>query len=213
MDFRYKIRRGLYIISPEQITDLKQFATNLKFILKNVQIPYFQLRLKNVTENFIIEAIQILKPICIKFNTEFILNDNPMLAAQYGLDGVHVGKEDGDLKHIIRTFNGVIGVSCYNNLDKALEIASLNGIQYVSLGAFYPSKTKPNALSCPLSCLIEFKKKSQTPVCVIGGINFKNAEELIKNGADLVAISSAIWDITKNSKRVDELKNILKFFN
>ena len=185
---------------------------DLKFILKNVPISFFQLRLKNAEQMALIEAINAIKPICIKFNTEFILNDNYTIASQYALDGVHLGELDGNLTEIARKFNGIIGVSCYNDLRRALEVSKLN-IQYVSFGSFYESATKPNAVKCELSVLKAFKKQSKKPVCVIGGINSLNAKILIENGADLVALSSAVWSQKKNTERVLELQKILSFFN
>jgi thiamine-phosphate pyrophosphorylase len=211
MDLTYKTKRGIYLISPEIILNLNEFKANLKFILKNVNIAYFQLRLKNITDEEIIEIINVIKPICIKYNTEFILNDNFELAAQYALDGLHIGQSDGYLAQIQRKFSGIIGVSCYNDVKRALNVSKFN-IQYVSFGAFYKSETKPNAVNCPISCLVEFKRQSNVSVCAIGGINSSNAEILIKNGADLIALSSAVWNIQKQRHQVEELKKILSFF-
>lgn len=212
MDLGYKIKKGVYLISPPKIDDLKCFITDLKFILKKVDIAFFQLRLKDVNKDYLFEVINALKPICIKYNTDFILNDDPIISAQYALDGLHVGALDGNIDDIKRKFNGIIGVSCYNNLERALEMSKHN-IQYVSFGAFYPSETKPSAVKCDISILKAFKKKSKLPICVIGGITSSNAEVLIKNGADLVAISNGVWSISTNKDRVLEIQKILSFFS
>ena len=212
MDLGYKIKKGIYLISPEKIENLKQFTTDLKFILKNVPISFFQLRLKNIDEAGVIEIMQAIKPICIKFNTEIILNDNYDIASKYALDGVHLGKSDGNVGEIKRKFTGVIGVSCYNDVNRALEMSKLN-VQYVSFGAFYPSSTKKDTVPCDISVLKSFKKQTKTPVCVIGGLNSSNTKPLVQAGADLVALSSAVWNLAKNTERVEELKKILSFFN
>ena len=211
MDLGYNFKKGIYLISPSKIEDLTQFRKDLQFILKKVKVSCFQLRLKNVSEDEVIEAINIIRPVCIKFNTNFILNDNVELAAKYACDGLHIGQFDGTLNDVRKKFQGIIGVSCYNSLERGLEMASM-GANYVSFGAFYQSKTKPEAVKCEVSVLKEFTKKSKVHACVIGGINSANAKILVENGAYIVALSSAIWDLKKNIDRVTELEKILSYF-
>jgi thiamine-phosphate pyrophosphorylase len=210
IDLDYNINRGIYLLSPEKILDLQQFISDIKFILKKVRLSCFQLRLKNTEDAKIIDVINLLRPILIKYKVNFIINDSVELASKYALDGLHIGEFDGNLMNIRRKFSGIIGVSCYNNLQTALDAVQM--ANYVSFGSFFASKTKPNAVPCSINVLTEFKKLSKTPVCVIGGINALNAKELIKNGADLVALSSAIWDIQTNEARVLELQTINAFF-
>jgi thiamine-phosphate pyrophosphorylase len=211
MDLEYSIKRGVYLISPPQILDLIGFAKELKTILKKTQVSMFQLRLKEVKEADIMDAINTLKPICIKYKTEFILNDNSNLASTYALDGVHLGELDGNLGQIRRSFKGIMGVSCYNNLDRAFEMAKLN-VDYVSFGAFYKSTTKLDTKECDISIIKAFKAKSKIPICVIGGINPDNAKPLIKSGADLVAISSAVWSLPKTHDKILAISSIYSYF-
>jgi thiamine-phosphate pyrophosphorylase len=211
MDLGYKITRGVYLISPEKIENINEFAKDLKFILKRVFVPFFQLRLKNVENAEIVEAINVLKPICIKFNTNFVINDDAILGATYGADALHIGKFDGVINDVRRKFQGIIGVSCYNDLDRAFEMAN-SGANYVSFGAFFESKTKPNAIICEPSIIKRFKKKSSVAICVIGGLSATNSQALVKDGADLVALSHSIWSLNKNDERVKELSKINSFF-
>jgi thiamine-phosphate pyrophosphorylase len=213
MDLLYKIEKGIYLISPPTIDDLELFASDLKFILKRVKISCFQLRLKDVSLEVVKKTINLLKPICIKTNVLFILNDDYITAAQYACDGVHLGKLDGDLHEAMRKFQGIIGVSCYSDVQKAIKFAE-GGASYVSFGAFYETETKPDATPCEVSVITEFrKKKKDFPVCVIGGINSENAKPLIEKGAHLVAVCSAVWNLKKNTEKVLELEKILNYFN
>lgn len=212
MDLGYKIEKGVYLISPESIEDLTLFVSDLKFILKRSRVKFFQLRLKNVSEQILINAINQIKPVCIKYKTDFILNDDAILASKYACDGLHIGKTDETINAVRKKFQGIIGVSCYNNYNEALKMAQ-EGANYVSFGAFYPSKTKPSASLCNISVLEDFRKNNKTfPVCVIGGINSKNSKILIESGASLVALSSGVWSIKKNTDRVEELLAINEQF-
>ena len=213
MDLGYKLERGIYLVSPSKIENIKEFVSDLKFIFKRFKIICFQLRLKNITEFELIECINILKPICIKYNVNFILNDLPQIAAKYACDGLHFGKEDGSLQEIMPKFQGIIGVSCYNEVERALQFAG-SGVSYVSFGAFFKTKTKENTVECSISVLEKFVSlKPNFPVCVIGGISSLNAKPLVEAGASLVALSSAIWDLKKNNDKALELEKLSLIFN
>jgi thiamine-phosphate pyrophosphorylase len=212
MDLGYNVNDGVYLISPPQITNLDKFISDLKFIFKNTSISLFQLRLKEVSDEFIIEAINKIKPVCIKYNVPLILNDNPEIAARFAVDGIHLGKDDKGVNEARRTFQGIIGVSCYNDIERALEIQS-EGISYISFGAFYETSTKKDTVHANPEIIKAFKeKKKKVQVCAIGGINSSNAKILIDNGANLIAISSAVWSIAKDTLRVKEIEAIKNLF-
>ena len=75
-----------------------------------------------------------------------------------------------------------------------VKIALKNKVQYVALGSFYKSKLKPNAKKVSLKVLKWVRKNTKKPIVVIGGISDKNYKNLIKAGANYIAISSFIWD-------------------
>jgi len=50
------------------------------------------------------------------------------------------------------------------------------------------------------------KKLTKTPIVAIGGINFDNYKKLLLNNANLLAISSYIW----NNKKFKPLESINK---
>jgi thiamine-phosphate pyrophosphorylase len=89
-----------------------------------------------------------LARICRLNNIPLIINDNMDLCLQSNADGVHLGKEDFDISEA-RKYLGdeaVIGVSCYNSLERALNAQSL-GASYVAFGRFFPSSSKPLPVS------------------------------------------------------------------
>ena len=101
--------------------------------------------------------------------------------------------------------NKIIGVTCHNSV-KLAKNASLNGANYIALGAFYKSSTKKNTYKAKLKTLRKIKRSINLPVVAIGGINEKNYKNLILNNADFLAISSYIW----NNKKFEPQKAIEK---
>ncbi|MEZ5454084.1 MAG: thiamine phosphate synthase [Thiothrix sp.] len=137
-----------------------------------------------------------LQALCRQHNTLFIINDDVELAKAVQADGVHVGKDDAALA-TARDYLGksaIIGVSCYNRLELALQAAQ-QGADYIAFGSFFPSPTKPHAPRATLELLREARSQLAIPICAIGGITLENAPDLLANGADMLAV---ITDIFKN---------------
>ena len=185
---------GLYIISPQTIV-LANFANQLKQALSGGKVDVFQLRLKDVPESEIAEACKVLIPICHEHGTQFILNDYVGIAAKLGADGVHIGIEDGDIKSAREKIGKgkILGVSCYGDVERAIDAAE-QGVDYVAFGAFYETITKtPRARPEP-QILKWWTENSTVPCVAIGGIKHHNCAPLVKNGADFIAVVTAIWN-------------------
>ena len=86
----------------------------------------------------------------------------------------------------------IIGVSCYNQLNNA-QRAIAQGADYVAFGRFFPSKTKPDAIQADLQLLEQASQQLNVPIVAIGGIKRDNAQELIKRGADAIAVINDLF--------------------
>jgi len=123
----------------------------------------------------------------------YFVNDDPLLAAAVGADGVHVGEDDGAIA-AARAIVGpdrLVGVSCYNEFERA-RAAVAAGADYVAFGSFFLSSVKPEALRAELSLLRDASSLG-VPVVAIGGIDADNAGDLFAAGADAVAVISAVF--------------------
>lgn len=123
----------------------------------------------------------------------FIVNDDVDLARAVDADGVHTGRDDGDVR-VIRAALGpdrVLGVSCYGDLDRARAAVDA-GADYLAFGSLYPSPTKPQAAVVPLSVFAAARAFTNRPLVGIGGINATNIAEVTAAGADAVAVVDAV---------------------
>ena len=134
-----------------------------------------------------------LRDLCHARGAGFIVNDDPELAARIGADGVHLGKGDGEIAQARHTLGGdaVIGASCYDSLERALE-AQRDGANYVAFGSVFASRTKPGAARITLQELANCKRQLALPVCAIGGITRDNLGQVLATGTDLVAVNADI---------------------
>jgi thiamine-phosphate pyrophosphorylase len=113
--------------------------------------------------------------------------------------GVHLGQDDLPVAEA-RALLGAdvfIGASAYNELDRALALEQA-GADYVALGSFYPSPTKPQAVRATPELLQKARLVLAGPLCVIGGIGIDEAGVLAALGADLIAVSSGLLQAGKS---------------
>ena len=183
----------IYLISPPQI-ELKDFSLKLEKALKTGLVPSFQLRLKNYSSPEVKKISQEIKKICDENNCLFLLNDFYEIALEIGASGVHVGIDDKKISQIRQNSpkNFVIGASCYDSKHLAME-AGEQGADYISFGAFFETQTKISRGKPTVEILNWASEILNLPIVAIGGINDKNCGELIKNGADFLAVISYVW--------------------
>ena len=136
-----------------------------------------------------------LVKICHQHKVPLIVNDDVELAVMVGADGVHIGKEDGAIAQARKRLgnNAIIGVSCYNFIELAIE-AQTQGATYVAFGRFFPSSSKPLAAPAQLETLQQAKLRLNIPIVAIGGILPKNGAQLLAAGADLLAVIGGLFD-------------------
>ncbi|MFN4131934.1 MAG: thiamine phosphate synthase [Caldimicrobium sp.] len=208
--YRGKLK-GLYVITDSKLTPYKEgkIYEMVESALKG-GAKIVQLRDKETPLKELLYIALELKKICQKYGALFIINDYIELAKETQADGVHIGKDDPSLELALRELPGkIIGVSCYGDLKRAL-LAEKIGASYVAFGSFYSSPTKPNAPIIPMEIIVEAKRLLNIPVCAIGGITLEKAEELIKLGADMVAVISDIWKATSIEERAKAYKHLFE---
>jgi len=181
--------RGLYAITDGPRPDLHAAVESAL----NGGAAILQYRDKSAeSERRHAEAASLLAA-CRRFGIPLIVNDDVDLAAAIGADGVHLGEHDGGID-AARTRLGaaaIIGVSCYDSLDRARQLAAA-GADYLAFGAFFPSPTKPLARRAGAGLLRDAKSLG-LPLVAIGGITPDNAQPLIEAGADFVAAISGVF--------------------
>lgn len=188
----------VYLITPETIPDVAEFATQLDEVLATGCVACVQLRLKNVDDAEFEQAALSLLPVCHKYEIPLLINDRADMAAKVGADGVHLGQGDGDVS-AARTLLGSdkdIGVTCHGSKHLAYE-AGEAGANYVAFGAFFPSTTKPDAQVADKSVLTDWDTFTDVPCVAIGGITPDNCKELADAGAHFVAVCGAVWQHTE----------------
>lgn len=184
----------LYLITPPRLDDLAAFGHLLAQALDAGDVAALQIRLKDVPDEIIAAAVDVLMPIAQARGVAVILNDRPDLAAKLGCDGVHIGQDDMPLAEARRIMGpeAMIGVTCHDSLHLAMEAAE-GGADYVAFGAFFPTTTKEAPTRAEPALLTGWQADMLIPCVAIGGITVENARALAAAGADFLAVSAGVW--------------------
>ena len=179
-----RLRRGLYAITPERLARVED-------ALAAGTLCALQYRAKGADAATRRRDGERLLDRCRAHGVPLIVNDDLELAIAIGADGVHLGRDDGDLAAARARLPGrLLGVSCYDRPELA-ERALAAGADYVAFGSVFPSPTKPGAVRAPLTL---FARDYGVPKVAIGGITLDNAPQVIAAGADCLAVITDLFD-------------------
>jgi thiamine-phosphate pyrophosphorylase len=174
-----------------------------------------QLRDKHGSTRAMVEEARALRAVLEPAGVPLLINDRVDVALAAEADGVHIGQDDmspADARLLLGR-SAIIGLSL-STVQHARE-APLDLIDYVGIGAVYPTGSKDDA-STPigLAGLREIvqavrARTPEFPVCAISGINVGNAGETIAAGADGVAVISALSLAPDPGKAARDLRAVV----
>ncbi len=184
---------GLYVLTPELADTAVLVARVSCAIAGGAAVVQYRNKLGPAALRR--EQALALRALCRARSVTFIVNDDVGLAGEVAADGVHLGRDDGELAAARQQLgaDAIIGASCYDSLETG-QRALLAGASYLAFGSFFASRVKPQAVRAPLSLLRLAKTRWSMPVVAIGGITAASAPALIAVGADAVAVISAVFD-------------------
>ncbi len=194
--------RGLYAITPEYADGSVMLADVEAALAGGCRLVQFRDKLSDAPERVV--RARALRDLTRRFGARLLINDDLALARLIDADGVHLGKDDGNLV-VTRAILGpdkILGASCYADFAAA-QHAVAAGADYVAFGAVYPSLTKPGAAVATVDLFFQAKTRlTAAATCAIGGITVANAPPLIAAGADLLAVITDLFSASGDSAKI-----------
>jgi thiamine-phosphate pyrophosphorylase len=139
----------------------------------------------------------------------FVVNDRLDIALAAGADGVHLGRDDLPLTAARSVAPGiVIGISV-GSAEEAVD-AERSGADYVAVSPLFDTGSKGDAgPGHGLTILREVRKAVSIPVIGIGGIGRDNVGEVMRCGADGVAVISAVVSQPDVAEAAREMRKLV----
>jgi thiamine-phosphate pyrophosphorylase len=135
------------------------------------------------------EVIEVLRPTGVPV----IINDRVDLARALGAQGVHVGQGDAPaaVAREVLGEDAIVGLSITDESQLAAVDPAV--VDYLGVGPVFETPSKADAAPpLGLERLARIARSVRLPVVAIGGVTEHNAADIIRVGADGLAVISAI---------------------
>jgi thiamine-phosphate pyrophosphorylase len=139
------------------------------------------------------EEAMPLRKAAAEFGARFIVNDRCDLALAIDADGVHLGRKDLPYTYARKVMgpDKLIGLSTHN----AEQVTEAEGLKpdYIAFGPiFTPGSKQDHDPIVGIEGLRTVRALTKLPIFAIGGISAEQVAEVMRAGADGVAVISAI---------------------
>lgn len=151
-----------------------------------------QLREKTWPSGQLLPLAERLRARCAADGVTFIVNDRVDLALAVEADGVHLGQDDlpARVARPLLRPGMLLGISTHSVAQA--RAAQADGADYVAVGSIFATATKPDFELVGPDLVRILRSEIRVPLIGIGGITHDNVQEVIRAGADGVAVISAV---------------------
>ncbi|GAB6126842.1 thiamine phosphate synthase [Humidesulfovibrio idahonensis] len=183
---------ALYLVTDRKLCGERSLADVAALAVRG-GASVVQLREKSLGFRDMVALGQALKALLAPHGVPLIVNDRVDVALAVQADGVHLGQSDmpAPLARQLLGPAALIGLS----LERPDQLAEAEGldIDYYGVSPIYPTPTKTDTgPGWGLGGLRGLRAATARPLVAIGGIGAQNAAEVIRAGADGIAVVSAI---------------------
>lgn len=205
IDFR------LYLITDGKLfADKSLLLTAVEEALKS-GVRAVQLRERDITIKELSAMAYKMRELTRKYDAKLFINDRVDIALVAEADGVHLGQNGMPAYAVRRVVQDrlLIGVSAHS-VGEAVA-AEKDGADFITIGPVYhtPSKLKYGK-PVGINTVKKVKSGVAIPAFAIGGIKPDKVNEVIKAGADGVALISAILGSDNIKDKTEEFMRLLK---
>ncbi|MFM9125282.1 MAG: thiamine phosphate synthase, partial [Actinomycetota bacterium] len=123
-----------------------------------------------------------------------IVNDDPVLAAEVGADGVHLGQDDGAIAWARDVLGPDAIVGRTTRGGAVLAAAEAEGADYASVSPLWATPTKPDRAPAGLAAAIAAARTARIPWFALGGLDPLRARRVAAVGATRLAAVREIAD-------------------
>ena len=152
-----------------------------------------QLRDKTATTSALVKMGRDIATGLADTGVPLIVNDNVEAAIAIGADGLHVGQGDMKVDEARRLIGPdmLLGLSCETVEDARMTDPAI--VNYIGVSPVFATPTKTDhSLAVGIEGLRAIAAATPVPKVAIGGLKSHHFEAIFENGADGVAVVSAI---------------------
>ncbi|MCC9168613.1 thiamine phosphate synthase [Pontibacter harenae] len=197
----------LYLVTDEKSCNGRPMMEIVEAAVKG-GVDLVQIREKQLSEEAFLKKTLQLKQMLDRYNVPLIVNDNLEVALHSNAAGIHVGNNDVPPQQIKQRWAncGILGYSLEYEEHLLSESATL--ADYLALSPIFSTPTKTDTVTeWGLEGIRRIRTLTDKPLVAIGRINATNAAEIIKAGANCLAVVSAISAAPNPAKAAEQIRN------
>ena len=196
---------GLYLILDPSVCSAQSLAGVFRQAA-GAGARFFQYRNKTASMKEAYAEALPLRKIAAELGVTFIVNDRCDLALAVEADGVHLGQTDLPYAYARKVMgpDKIIGLSTHN-AEQVTEAEQLKP-DYIGFGPiFKPASKQDHDPVVGIEGLRQIRALTSLPVFAIGGIQLAQVGNVMKAGADGIAVISAVLNAPDVTKAVKDL--------
>ena len=178
--------------------------------LASAGVRLIQFRDKHAPSRQLYEVCIQLKELLGGSGCSLIVNDRADVARATNADGVHLGQDDLPVEMARRILAPDQWIGCSTHSLDQVVAADRTTADYIGFGPVFPTASKENPDPVVgLGGLREARRATRKPLVAIGGINLRNAGEVLAAGADSVAVIGDLLSAPDIRDRAQEFLRVL----
>jgi thiamine-phosphate pyrophosphorylase len=182
-------------------------------ILLDAGATFIQIRSKKLSFSELLKQANDASVLAVKKNADLIINDHVEVARLSNASGVHLGGDDGAVSDAkVRLGEGMYIGATVHSISEAKVVKEIGNCDYVGLGPFRSSETKPgfrNFLSeDQIFQIVDLL--SPIPVFLIGGLQLADCNLITKFNLHGIAVCSGL---SNKSMYGGNVKSFIKEIN
>jgi 8-oxo-dGTP diphosphatase len=181
-----------YLITSTEPRQPEAFIRHLGEVLERTRIGILQLRRPDLERGDYAAIAERCADLCRQARTRLLLNCDPELAADLPGDGLHLSQARLlALPQRPRLGKPLLGASCHD--ARSLAKASDLELDYALLSPVLPTQSHPQARPLGWTGFADLVDQAQLPVYALGGLDQRDLETAISQGAQGIAGIRCFW--------------------
>lgn len=171
-------------------------------------VDIVQLREKKASTPVFLEKALRLREILDRYKVPLIINDNLEVAIQARAFGIHVGRADSSPACIRNEWKECASLGYSIEYPEQLDTEDCRVSDYLGISPVFRTATKPDTVTeWGLEGIRTIRRNTAKPLVAIGNIHAGNAFDVIKAGADCLALVSAIGSAPHPAQAAEQIRN------
>ncbi|MGY3054874.1 thiamine-phosphate pyrophosphorylase [Pedobacter sp. UYEF25] len=177
---------------------------------------WIQYRCLTKADDELLEDINAIAEICDDWGSTLIVTDHVHFAGKADIQGFYIQDVHADFIALRKKLGNDLTLGGFaNTLENLLRLAK-TGVDYVGLGPFAQTKTKPThhpfiALPGYKNAVEKFKELNlDLPIFAVGGVTLTDVPELMETGIYGIAVSHALNFADNFAERYEEFFSAIK---